>query len=83
MHSCGGREQRGWGKEPRTGKKRCLFVKEEHGARGKKKKKRNAEKLVREEERAGNERGSFRKSGDAFIVLQVLAHTRLIFSWFS
>lgn len=48
-----------------------------------KKKKRNAEKLVREEERAGNERGSFRKSGDAFIVLQVLAHTRLTFSWFS
>lgn len=48
-----------------------------------KKKKRNAEKLVREEERAGNERGSFRKSGDAFIVLQVLVHTRLTFSWFS
>lgn len=47
------------------------------------KKKRNAEKLVREEERAGNERGSFRKSGDAFVVLQVLAHTRLTFSWFS
>lgn len=63
------------------GKKRCLFVQEEQRAR--KKKKRNAEKLVREEERAGNERGSFRKSGDAFIVLQVLAHTRLTFSWFS
>lgn len=63
-------------------KKRCLFVKEEHRAR-KKRRKRNAEKLVREEERAGNERGSFRNSGDAFIVLQVLARTRLMFSWFS
>lgn len=62
------------------GKKRCLFVQEEQRAR---KKKKNAEKLVREEEGAGNERGSFRKSGDAFIVLQVLAHTRLTFSWFS
>lgn len=51
-------------------KKRCLFGKEE-------------QKLAREEERPENERGSFRKSGDDFIVLQVLAHTRLMFSWFS
>lgn len=38
---------------------------------------------MRKEERAGNERGSYRKSGDAFIVLQVPAYTRLMFSWFS
>lgn len=69
------------GKETKNGEKEVFVC--TRGAESQEKKKRNAEKLVREEEGAGNERGSFRKSGDAFIVLQVLAHTRLTFSWFS